>query len=287
MTHRFSVRVGPFGFDIHSVWAGPVRALERLYATYPHDLADGIADFTVRLEPAGRGRRWLRPAVAIGGDFTLPGAAPLPLAQGLLAAEMAMNLQVALGQHRFLLLHGAVVERDGRALLMSGASGSGKSTLAALMSLRGWRLLGDEFALLDLDRGDLHPFPRPVSLKNDAIAVVEAEVGSARLGPRLDGTPKGSIRHLIPDAAALAAMERPAAPAVLVFPQFGRGLEPAARAVGAGEAFIRLAQASTNYPDLGEPGYAALTGLIDRAPAVHLDHGGGPAALDALEALAG
>ena len=82
-------------------------------------------------------------------------------------------------------------------------------------------------------------------------------------------------------------MERPAAPAVLVFPQFGRGLEPAARAVGAGEAFIRLAQASTNYPDLGEPGYAALTGLIDRVPAVHLDHGGGEAALAALEALAG
>ncbi|MGE9115877.1 ATP-binding cassette domain-containing protein, partial [Escherichia coli] len=77
----------------------------------------------------------------------------LPLAHGLLAAEMAMNLQLALGERRFLLLHAATVERDGRAIVLTGESGAGKSTLAALLSGRGWRLMGDEFALVNPDSG--------------------------------------------------------------------------------------------------------------------------------------
>ena len=87
----------------------------------------------------------------------MPGAVPLPLAQGLLAAELGMYLQVALGWRRHLLLHAAVVERNGRALVLTGESGAGKSTLAAMMMRAGWRLLGDEFALVGLDDGLLHP----------------------------------------------------------------------------------------------------------------------------------
>src|SRR3546814_3498174 len=65
----------------------------------------------------------------------------------------------------YLLLHASTVEKDGRALLMTGHSGSGKSTLAAILGERGWRLMGDEFALLDPEDGRLYAFPRAVSLK--------------------------------------------------------------------------------------------------------------------------
>ena len=58
------------------------------------------------------------------------------------------------------------------ALILTGESGAGKSTLAALLGERGWRLMGDEFALLDLETGALLPFPRAVSLKNGAIRVI-------------------------------------------------------------------------------------------------------------------
>src|SRR3546814_14876970 len=67
-----------------------------------------------------------------------------PLAMGLLAAEMGMNLQVALGWRRHLLLHASAVEKDGRAVILSGVSGSGKSTLAALLGETGWRLMGED-----------------------------------------------------------------------------------------------------------------------------------------------
>jgi HprK-related kinase A len=278
--HRFQVRVGPVAFRVGSAWAAPVRALDRLYADYPRDAE--VPDFTVRLEPAAAWRRWLRPQVAIAGDFTLPDAVPLPLGQALLAAEMGMNLQLALGCRRFLLLHAATVERGGRALVMTGESGAGKSTLAALLSTRGWRLLGDEFALVDLADGRVWPFPRPISLKNESIALIGRDLPDARFGPRLTGTPKGDIRHLVPDAGAIARMAEPARPALLVFPRFGAAAET--RPVGRAEVFARLTQASTNFVDLGEAGFAALGRLVAGVPALAIDYPDTAAALAQVEA---
>ena len=268
--HQCRLGIGPVAFRIGSDWPAPVTALKRLYADYPEPA--GICDFTVRLEAQKPWRRWLRPSVAIQGDYVLPDAAPLPLAQALLAAEMGMNLQMALGYKRHLLLHASTVERDGRALLMTGHSGSGKSTLSALLGERGWRFMGDEFALLDLDSGLLHPFPRLVSLKNEAIGVMEALVEDDRFGPRLEGTPKGTIRHLRPNGQAIERMHEPARTALILFPRFGADLDPAIRPVGAAEVFVRLTQASTNYVALAERGFDALTRLVATVPARAVDY---------------
>src|SRR5690606_29002181 len=132
MRHSLALQIGPVAFRIGSAWRSPIEALAALYAGYPQP-PDGFCDFTVRLEPETRWRRWIRPSVAIRGDFVLPDAAPMALGHGLLAAEMGMNLQMALGQKRFLLLHAATVEKDGLALVLTGDSGAGKSTLAALL----------------------------------------------------------------------------------------------------------------------------------------------------------
>jgi hypothetical protein len=189
MRFSFRLQVGPAQFRVGSDWAAPIEALRSLYRDYP--AGEEPSDFSVRLEAERPWRRWLRPSVAIRGDFMLPDAVPMSLAHGLLAAEMGMNLQMALGWRRHLLLHAASVERDGRALILTGLSGSGKSTLAALLGERGWRLMGDEFALLDLQSGLLQPFPRAVSLKNESVPEVEQMVGPGRMGPLLVGTPKG------------------------------------------------------------------------------------------------
>ncbi len=275
------MRIGPVGFRIGSDWRAPIAQLETLYASYPKP-HDGVPDFTVRLFAARPWRRFVRPAVMIGGDYVLPEAAPLPLAQGLLAAEMGMNLQMALGQRRYLLLHAAVVERDGQALVLTGVSGAGKSTLATLLSLRGWRLMGDEFALLDPETGLIHAFPRLISLKNASIATVAAELSADRFGPLLEGTPKGTIRHVVPDVAAVAAMDAPARPALILFPSFG--FEAAARDVSPSEVFVRLTQASTNYVAIGERGFDALTALVRNVPARAIDYPDTASAVAQVEA---
>jgi HprK-related kinase A len=176
-----------------------------------------------------------------------------------------------------------VVERDGRALLMTGLSGAGKSTLAALLGGRGWRLMGDEFALLDPATGLIHPFPRLVSLKNAAIDLVAKAVPAGRFGPLLKATPKGDIRHLVPDPDAVARMAEPARPALILFPRFG--FDPAERQLGPSEVFVRLTQASTNYVALGERGFDALTRLIETVPALAIDYPDADNAIAQVEAL--
>ncbi|HEV2599978.1 HprK-related kinase A [Sphingopyxis sp.] len=282
MRHGVRIAVGPVQFRIGSDWAEPVAALRHLYAGYPQD-ETRAADATVRLFAARPWRRWLRPSVHIGGDFVVPDALPLPLSMGLLAAEMGMNLQVALGWRRHMLLHASAVAKDGRALVMSGESGSGKSTLAALLGERDWRLMGDEFTLIDPATGDAFAFPRAVSLKNAAIAEVASRVDARRLGPLLSGTPKGDIRHLIPRAEAITAMHEPARPALLLFPRFGGELvvEP----MGEGEAFVRLTEASTNYVALGETGFVALTRLVRETPAFGISYPDSEAGMALVEQL--
>src|SRR3546814_12523475 len=133
----------------------------------------------------------------------LPDAAPLPLAQGLLAAEMGMNLQMALGWRRHVLLHASCVEKNGRALAMTGASGSGKPTLAAMLGERGWRLMGDEFAMLDSASGQMFAFPCLDYLQHGAISVMRAEDDEERFGPLLEDQPHGAVRNVIPSPNAV------------------------------------------------------------------------------------
>jgi HprK-related kinase A len=282
MRHEFAVQVGPVGFRVGSEWRAPVASLQRLYEGYPPP-EGGVADFSVRLEAERPWRRWMKPSVAIRGDYVLPDAAPLALAHGLLAAEMGMNLQMALGQKRYLLLHASAAERDGKCVLMTGASGSGKSTLAAMLGEHGWRFMGDEFALLDPETWLLHPFPRAISLKNRGIHAMEELVGPDRFGPWLKGTPKGTLRHLRPRQDAIARMGEPARPALILFPTYGA--DTAVRPVGAAEVFVRLTQASTNYVTLGERGFGALSHLVTEVPARAIDYPDGKAAMEAVEAL--
>jgi hypothetical protein len=57
--------------------------------------------------------------------------------------------------HGWLALDAVVVERNGRALALTGVPGVGKSTVAAHLLARGWKLVTDDVAFVDEDRGEL------------------------------------------------------------------------------------------------------------------------------------
>ena len=263
--HGFSVRIGAISYRIGSAWKAPIAALRHLYAGYPPP-EGGIATVTARIGPARPWRRWARPQVEIAGDHVLPDTTPMALRHALLALEMAMNMQVALGERRHLLLHASAVERGGQAVIMPGDSGSGKSTLAALLGENGWRLLADEFVMIDMASGMILPFPRAISLKNSAIGEMERWITDpARFGPRLSDTPKGELRHLRPDQESIARMDQPARPALILFPSFG--FEAATEGVNKSELFARLTEGSTNYSALGQSGFGAMLRLAENVPA--------------------
>jgi hypothetical protein len=74
-----------------------------------------------------------------------------------------------------LFVHAGVVGWRGLAILVLGRSFSGKSTLVAELVRRGALYYSDEFAILD-DQGKVHPYARPLVLRNS-----EDQVGNLRL----------------------------------------------------------------------------------------------------------
>ncbi|RME69055.1 MAG: HprK-related kinase A, partial [Alphaproteobacteria bacterium] len=266
--------VGPFAMWLGSHVAAFADDLIQVYAPYEAFVPDeAIADFGVDIAYTAFWRRFFRPSVAAYCDIASP-FVPLPVDLAFVGAEMAANWQITMGVNSHLLIHGAVVaDSQDRAIVMPGASGSGKSTLAALLAHDGWRLLADEFVLIDLASGLAVPYPRPVSLKNEAIAAMRAFAPKARLSRAFAGTLKGTIAYLTPPDSSLEAMHRPAQVHLVLFPQFRLGETPAQEHLDAGELLMRLIAASANYSRLGAAGFDCATALAARVPALRMRFG--------------
>jgi HprK-related kinase A len=167
------VRTGPFDFRVISDLDAVAAGVTLLYAHYGAPPPSGFADFTVELVGSGGLRRWVRPQVKFRYDGRSP-FVPLPIDHAFPLMEWAMNWCISTQAHHFLILHAAVIERDGRAAILAAPPGSGKSTLCAGLISRGWRLLSDELALISPADGSITPLARPVSLKNQSLDVIRA-----------------------------------------------------------------------------------------------------------------
>jgi predicted 2-oxoglutarate/Fe(II)-dependent dioxygenase YbiX len=75
--------------------------------------------------------------------------------------------QVAMHARGVLFVHAGTVGWRDHAILVPGRSMTGKSTLVAELVRRGARYYSDEYAVID-DRGRVHPYTRPLSLRNGA-----------------------------------------------------------------------------------------------------------------------
>lgn len=80
--------------------------------------------------------------------------------------ESRIRLYVAERARRRIFIHAGVVGWRGRAIVVPGSSMSGKSTLIAELVRAGATYYSDEFAVLD-ERGRVHPFAKPLSLRRD------------------------------------------------------------------------------------------------------------------------
>ena len=180
-----------------------------------------------------------------------------------------MNWCIATQAHQYLILHAAVIEKDGRAAILPGDPGSGKSTLCAALIHAGWRLLSDELALIDLQQGLLHAIARPVSLKNESIDVIDRWVDGAVFSARYTDTVKGTIALLRPPEQAVARINEPAIPAWVITPEYAPDaqatLQPSSRAV----TFMELAHNGFNYSIHGAQGFDALSQLVDQCQCFH------------------
>jgi hypothetical protein len=76
-----------------------------------------------------------------------------------------MMLASALFQRGLFVLHSSVVDLDGRAIAFMGPIGAGKSTFASAFLSRGYRIVADDNAAIDLNDPELRVLPAFPSLK--------------------------------------------------------------------------------------------------------------------------
>lgn len=279
------LRTGPFANCIHSDVPQLVDGIALLYADYPVDEPNGFADFHLSLHRSGGLRRWFRPQVCFAHEGQTP-FKPLPLAQAYPMFEWVMNWCVSHRAHSYLIIHAAVLERHGRAVLLPAPPGSGKSTLCAALVTRGWRLLSDEMTLVRLDNGAVLPLPRPVSLKNESIAVIRAYAPDAVLSTPVEKTNKGTIAHLKAPTGSIARAFEPARPALIVFPRYEHGAATSLAPLSKARAFMGVAENAFNYQVLGERGFMALAGLIESTTAFEFRYSQLDEAVQLFERLA-
>ena len=266
------LKVSPFVARIRSKIGAVARGISLLYGDFALLEPDDFADFHIALEaPAGL-RRWVRPQVIFYLDGFAP-FKPLPAVQAYPMFEWGLNWCIAAHAHSYLVIHAAVVEREGRAAILPAPPGSGKSTLCAGLISRGWRLLSDELVLLDPRSGLIQPLARPVNLKNASIDIVRGFHAGAVMTDPVHDTAKGTVALMRPPADSVARTAELALPAWIIFPRYVAGapavLEPSSKA----QTFMRVVEQAFNYDVLGARGFEAVAGLIDRCACFEFSYG--------------
>ena len=259
------LRTGPFSVRVRSRVSSVADGLAELYGEFEADDPAGrFADFQVAVNPPNAVRRWVRPQVDFSFDGQLP-FKPLPYDQAYPMLEWGLNWCVSAHAHQYLIVHAAVVEKNGAAAILPAPPGSGKSTLTAGLVLSGWRLLSDELALIDRESGLVHPLPRPVSLKNASIPLIRAFSAEAFINRPSRDTAKGTVAHLRPPAESVRRQHEAARPRWVIFPQWSAGAAARLTPRSAAQTFMFLAQNAFNYSHLGADGFRVGTRLVEQA----------------------
>lgn len=266
-----ALSIAPFTVRIRSNVPQIVAQIAQMYGDFQLAEPTGFFDFQVEVMRARGWRRWIKPLA----EFSFDGArsfVPLPAQQCFTMLEWGLNWCVAAHAHQYLLVHAAVLEMNGRALLLPAPPGSGKSTLCAGLVHRGWRLISDELALIDMGSGLVRGMARPVNLKNQSIEVIKAFEPAAELTESVPNTNKGTVALMRPPGWAVDRVREPARPAWIVLPRYSPGAAARFTPIEKALTFMTVAEQSFNYDIHGERGFQALARIVDQCQTLKFEY---------------
>jgi HprK-related kinase A len=277
-------KTGIFNVSVKSNIPAVARHIRHFYSHYDYKNEADFIDLHVKVNSVGGCRRFYKPQVSFSFDGYEP-FVPLPLSQAPAMFEWGLNWCIANTAHHYLIIHSAIIEKDGYGLIMPGTPGSGKSTLCAALVNRGWRLLSDEMALLSLADGLIYPSPRPVSLKNKSINIIKDFASNAVFGDVIPGTLKGDIAHMLPPQSALTEQSTPVKPAFLVFPHYKENAEKKFIELSKARTLMALAEHAFNFNILGEEGFDSMSNMIGRVKCYDFTYADLTTALEGIDGL--
>lgn len=266
-----AINIGAFRCQIKSRLASVGEHLRSLYADAEcHRHADFV-DFPVEITRASGLRGWLKSRAEFTFNGNVP-FTPLPLDQAPALLEWGLNWCVSAHAHQYLVIHAAVIEKNQQAIIMPAPSGSGKSTLCTALVARGWRLLSDELALIEVASGQIQSIAKPMSLKNASIDIIRAFWPEAIFGEVCKDTTKGTVVHVRPPTASMRNVGALAQPAWVVFPRYAPEALGRLQPKDKGHTFMALVENAFNYHVLGADGFRVLKSVIDQIEAFDFEY---------------
>ena len=183
---------------------------------------------------------------------------------------------------RFRGVHAAAASWRGRGLLLTAPMDSGKTTLVTGLVRAGFDYLTDEVALIEVDTGLLHPFPKALTLEPPSIALMP---DLERLIPPEFAWPQRLRYHFNPEEIRPGSVGRPCPVSHVIAPRYVSGGATALREMTRAEAVVVLAENALNLPSFGGTGFRALASLSRGARCFWLTIGDLEGAVEAVAGL--
>ena len=261
--------VGTFRFRVRSNCSVLADPLCQLYSAYPASLDTSVlVDFEIELR---RNQKfWAREVEFIWeGKSPFP---PLPISQTHPLFEWGLNWVIATLSGNDVVIHSAVVEKNGWALILPGDPGSGKSTLCATLALDNWRLLSDELTIIDRNTLAVRPVPRPISLKDQSIRLVQSTFPDTYLTKPISDTRKGDIAYAKPCDRSVLAVDQTAPIGMILYPRYKPESPLEITSISKAFALAKLLENTFNVGLLGKQGVVDAARAIDNAKCFQISY---------------
>ncbi len=268
----YDVKTGPFVFSIETNIAALQGYIEHHYqGSILEPGVDRYIDYFIKLNHGPFWRRLFSPQACFYFNERSP-FNPLPLSQAHAMLEWGMNWVLSSTAHQFLIIHSAVLEKDGKAVIISAPPGSGKSTLCAYLASTGWRLLSDELSLICPETLQVYGLSRPINLKNKSISLMKSYFSSESFSDVAKDTHKGSVCLVKPPQQAVLDVDKPAQPSLCLFVAYTPGEACHMEPVNKCKALTEIIRNSFNFSVLGYKGFATARSLAKQTQSFYLEY---------------
>lgn len=280
-----SLQCGPFNISISSPFAHLFKETLSLYSDFEMPNADDVLDFELAItKPKSLIRRAFKSQCyfSLGSESPF---APMESHQAFGMFEWGFNWCISSYAHQYLIIHAAVLEKNGVCVVFPAPPGSGKSTLTALLTYSGWRLLSDELALIDLSDGLIQGLARPINLKNQSIDVIQKKFPDVEHSKVMSDTHKGDVCLFKAPSESVKNVNKKAKATHIIFPKYKSLGDTVIEGLAEPEFFFELIDNSFNYGILGQKGFEVLTDFVDGVQGYNFSYSNSDEAIAKFEAL--